>query len=393
MPSVSVPAIASVAAAGIGAAGSIMSSGQQAAGATQAANTNLAMYQQTRQDLLPYMTGGAGAYSQLQQLLGIGGGGGGGVGTTMGTPSYGQSGQALVSALSAMGQNQEAANIQGMISSGAPLAQIQAAIQNWGAHTTSPTNAAGKANVMSVLGNLQMAGGSSLPTAGGAGGAGSTAGMLATLRNYPGYQWALSQGQAANDASAAARGLTLSGGQLAANTQYGQGMADQLFNQYYSQLMGASQLGENAAAGSGSLGAAAAGQAGQAQYGAGLANASGTAGVTNQIGGILSNQNLMGSLFNSGSSGGVLTPEQFAAQGALAMSDERLKTDIHKIGVLDSGLPLYRYRFKGSPLPQIGVLAQEVEKVAPAAVVTGPDGYKRVNYAKVSQLPAMRRAA
>ena len=389
MPSVSVPAIASVAAAGIGAYGSMNAAGTQAQGAQNAANTNLQMYQQTRQDLLPYMSGGAGAYSQLQQLLGIGGGGGGSGST--GVPSYGASGTALVNSLNGMGQTEEGSKIQQMISSGASPQQIQSAIQTWGQHTTSPTNAAGKANVFQTLQGLQA----TAPTAaaGGAGTAGGTAGMLATLRNYPGYQWALSQGQAAQDASAAARGLTLSGGQIAANQQYGQGMADQLFNQYYGQLMGTAQLGENAAAGSGSLGAAAAGQAGQAQYASGVANASGIAGATNQIGGILSNQNLMGQLFNSGASGAAMTPDQMATQGALVMSDRRAKTAIRKIGRLDSGLPVYSYRYKGSPLPQIGVMADDVEKVAPEAVSLGRDGYKRVSYAKVSQLPAMRSAA
>lgn len=390
MPSVSVPAIASVAAAGIGAYGSMNAAGTQAQGAQNAANTNLQMYQQTRQDLLPYMSGGAGAYSQLQQLLGIGGGGGGGSST--GVPSYGASGTALVNSLNGMGQTQEGSIIQQMISSGASPQQIQSAIQTWGQHTTSPTNAAGKANVFQTLQGLQA----TAPTAttGGAGTAGGTAGMLATLRNYPGYQWALSQGQAAQDASAAARGLTLSGGQIAANQQYGQGMADQLFNQYYGQLMGTAQLGENAAAGSGSLGAAAAGQAGQAQYASGVANASGIAGATNQIGGILSNQNLMGQLFNSGGGGGGISPVSVTPDVyGNYTSDRRAKTAIRKIGRLDSGLPVYSYRYKGSPLPQIGVMADDVEKVAPEAVSLGHDGYKRVSYAKVSQLPAMRSAA
>jgi len=74
---------------------------------------------------------------------------------------------------------------------------------------------------------------------------------------------------------------------------------------------------------------------------------------------------------------------------ALMASDERLKTNIQKIGSLDSGIALYRYEFKpefqeelGHGM-QIGVLAQEVEKVIPEAVSEWRDGYKMVDYAKV----------
>jgi hypothetical protein len=71
--------------------------------------------------------------------------------------------------------------------------------------------------------------------------------------------------------------------------------------------------------------------------------------------------------------------------GAAAIkSDERLKENIKKIGSLDNGINLYSYNYKdGYDLPkgrQVGVLAQEVEKVIPEAVVTEDDGFKAVNY-------------
>jgi hypothetical protein len=62
------------------------------------------------------------------------------------------------------------------------------------------------------------------------------------------------------------------------------------------------------------------------------------------------------------------------------LSDRRAKTDIKKVGMLDDGLPVYRYRYKGDPVPHIGVMAQDVEKVKPEAVVETPSGYKAVNY-------------
>jgi hypothetical protein len=71
--------------------------------------------------------------------------------------------------------------------------------------------------------------------------------------------------------------------------------------------------------------------------------------------------------------------------GALAaLSDRRLKTDIKKVGVLDSGIGLYTYRFKGADKTRhVGVMAQEVEKVLPEAVVDAGLGFKAVRYDKV----------
>ncbi len=56
-----------------GIAGSLLGSGAQQSAATQGANTQLQMYNQTRNDLAPYSQGGAGAFSNLSSLLGMGG--------------------------------------------------------------------------------------------------------------------------------------------------------------------------------------------------------------------------------------------------------------------------------------------------------------------------------
>ena len=46
-----------------------------------------------------------------------------------------------------------------------------------------------------------------------------------------------------------------------------------------------------------------------------------------------------------------------------------------------NGLKLYRFRYKGSDhTSYVGVMAQEVQKVAPQAVRRGRDGYLRVFY-------------
>jgi hypothetical protein len=57
-----------------------------------------------------------------------------------------------------------------------------------------------------------------------------------------------------------------------------------------------------------------------------------------------------------------------AAPFFLGFSDVRLKENIERIGTHDTGIGLYKYNFKGDPKPQIGVLAQELEKVKPEAV-------------------------
>lgn len=223
-------------------------------------------------------------------------------------------------------------------------------------------------------------------------GSANSASQLSQLQNTPGYQFAVQQGQQSLDRTAASRGLLLSGGQLKDTETYGQGMADQLYNTTVGQLQGVAGLGENAAAQTGNAGTAAASGAASSQMAAGTAGASQVAGVTNQLGGILQNADIQQAISGSG---GVDTS---GAEGAMlgtdfAFSDRRLKTNIRRVGRADSGLPIYSYKLKGSPLPQMGVMSDEVRKVAPGAVIRTRSGYDAVNYDKVSKLPPMRRAA
>ena len=71
------------------------------------------------------------------------------------------------------------------------------------------------------------------------------------------------------------------------------------------------------------------------------------------------------------------------AAGLFMLSDRRAKKDIERVGELDSGLPIYRYKYKGSETPQIGVMAQEAEEVFPEAVFS-LGGLKHVNYGALS---------
>jgi hypothetical protein len=64
-------------------------------------------------------------------------------------------------------------------------------------------------------------------------------------------------------------------------------------------------------------------------------------------------------------------------------SDVMLKHDISLLGHLDNGLGFYRFSYNGSDNAYVGVMAQEVQTVMPAAVLRGGDGYLRVFYDKL----------
>lgn len=73
-----------------------------------------------------------------------------------------------------------------------------------------------------------------------------------------------------------------------------------------------------------------------------------------------------------------------ASIASMAGSDRRLKEDIHPIGKTFDGQTVYKYRYKGEPKFQIGLIAQEVEKHHPHAVGLA-GGYKTVNYDKATE--------
>lgn len=74
------------------------------------------------------------------------------------------------------------------------------------------------------------------------------------------------------------------------------------------------------------------------------------------------------------------------SNGRLCVSDRRFKQDLASVGRHPWGFDLYLFRFKpeyrdthGHGL-QFGVMADEVERVAPQAVFTLPAGHKVVDY-------------
>lgn len=62
-----------------------------------------------------------------------------------------------------------------------------------------------------------------------------------------------------------------------------------------------------------------------------------------------------------------------------AFSDPALKEDKVKVGKLDDGTPIYRFRYRGDPRTQIGLMADDVEEKHPEAV-SGESPFRMVNY-------------
>jgi Chaperone of endosialidase len=95
-------------------------------------------------------------------------------------------------------------------------------------------------------------------------------------------------------------------------------------------------------------------------------------------------QNKMGVAQQKNAMGQSVLGGLFGLGGKLiGLSDRRAKKDITRVGEVD-GLPLYRFRYRnepGSSPKHLGLMAQDVEKVKPDAVIdTG--GLKLVDYGK-----------
>lgn len=92
------------------------------------------------------------------------------------------------------------------------------------------------------------------------------------------------------------------------------------------------------------------------------------------------------------SSSGILVPLLLLAVVAIAVSggssgtttmaasDARLKTDIVQVGTTAFDLPLYQFSYVGGTQTYEGVMAQDVARVAPEAVVPFGYGFMAVDY-------------
>jgi hypothetical protein len=223
---------------------------------------------------------------------------------------------------------------------------------------------------------------------------------MADATNSPAEQHALQQGEQAIQNSAAAKGGLINSNVMQGLTEFGQKNAalyqGQAFDQWKQQQqmeLGANQnlanVGVNAATGNATTQANAVNAAGGAQAGGQIGQGNAMTNTMGQLGDILGQSDLfkpaiatvppvsMGSDPN-GYQGTQNNPSAFVP------SDERLKEDISHVGMTHDGLPIYTFRMRGSGGPkQMGVMAQDVEKMQPQAAARGSHGYRMVDYGKV----------
>lgn len=195
----------------------------------------------------------------------------------------------------------------------------------------------------------------------------------------PSYQFGLNEGQKAVENSASARGMSLSGAQLKKLNRYGQDYGTTKYNEAFNRrqnnldnLYRMITMGGNAAAGQANTGTTAGNQISSSINTAGNA----MSGMYQDIGNITA-ANLQGQTNRN---------MDIAKTGAtiFAMSDDRLKENITKIGV-ENGFNIYSWTWNklakqfGLIGDSYGVIAQEVMKTKPNAVITD-SGYLKVNY-------------
>lgn len=113
-----------------------------------------------------------------------------------------------------------------------------------------------------------------------------------------------------------------------------------------------------------------------------------------QTAGMNALQDYMALVSGAGSAFGVQSSTQRQSPGLLGIaglglqaapflfSDRTLKTDIERVGKTDDGLPVYTYRYKAGGPVQMGVMAQDVQKVKPEAVAR-IGGKLAVNYGAI----------
>lgn len=212
------------------------------------------------------------------------------------------------------------------------------------------------------------------------------------FQSNPGYQFAQDMTTQATDRGAAARGMVASGNTINAEQTNANNLANQQWSSYLNSFSPLLNQQTAATAGlSGTLGNQAninylgnsqIGQygwqqgtgIGDAQAAADLAKNSASANLWNVLmGGTALGSNMLG--FNSGGLGKLL---------GLTTSDARAKEDIEPIGKLVDGKTVYSFRYKGDAHPHIGLIAQEVEKTDPQAVVE-IGGVKRVHYGMATE--------
>lgn len=280
-------ATAIIGSAVVGAAASAYASNKaskaQRDAADRASNTELAMYDQNREDMAPWREAGGSALSQLSMLLGIQPGAtAGSAGNKPVDPVLANFDRAAYLRenpdVAAAGMDPWTHFVQYGNNEGRAFTATQAAMDANKATNTTATQ--------DVTGNPEF-------------GALNRRFTLADMQRDPGYDFRLSEGLKGINSSAAARGGALSGGALKALTEYGQGMASQeygnAYNRYnadldrrYNRLASLAGVGQTVTQNTAQMGQQVASNIAGNTIGAGNARASGYVGGANAIGGGLS---------------------------------------------------------------------------------------------------------
>lgn len=74
---------------------------------------------------------------------------------------------------------------------------------------------------------------------------------------------------------------------------------------------------------------------------------------------------------------------------AMMASDERLKTDIKRVGTSPDGFGIYQFRYKGHAELIEGAMAQDVQRTRPGAVSRHRSGFLMVDYAQIDVAPRL----
>lgn len=101
------------------------------------------------------------------------------------------------------------------------------------------------------------------------------------------------------------------------------------------------------------------------------------------IAGLINNQYSQQQAQNASFSNGLFGLGAAALPLLGSLSDRRMKTGIRRVGQTDSGIPIYTYRYKTGGPRLMGVMAQDIEKIIPAAVIE-QNGVKYVDYSLVA---------
>ena len=308
------------------------------------------------------------------QLAAYGGGTGGGTGLFGLTTQQLIGGSSIISGLASLGAGAIQANAA---NNAADALRQQNAITQ---ANSAPYLAAGKTALGSIADLMGTSGNTSAPNYGSLTHQFNASDLNSNLA--PNYQFQLQQGLGATTNAGNAAGF--SGNTLKGINDYAQGTAagayQQAYNNYtnnqtniYNRLSNLAGLGQTANQITANAGTANVTGAGNFATSGGASAAAGLVGATNAL--------------TSGANNSIAynTPSWNYLSGYQG-SDVRLKTDIALIGETRRGLPLYSWRYKAGGGTRIGPMAQDVEKVRPDAVLTGPDGYKRVNYNLIREM-------